>query len=579
MQIIRGILLLSLLTLFGIIVWGRRPQVSANLQSPLPTVVADTIADEPCLTATDADFAFDFYGFVHGRDNTTTLTYSVTNLNQKDISYVAFGTAQWTRLEPSDRVTATLALGTYHVEWTNDRGNPGFTSVKYETQFGGFSRGTTDTFTLIVSDFDSATTIQVEAKAGQDRGQVSFALDAHVCDKTLPTPTPTETATLVPTATQPQSPLPTPTLTPWSPPPPPVATPTAIPLAVPQDNSGSLYYGELTKPRDVRINVVDTDAVGNPIGEPEQSSFHTLMPATDLFTSADGRYLIVSTDTMAQVLQIFDRQSGELVSTLTPQLFFDWHPDNQHIAVRQSSESTFGRGIWQINVVTGQRTPLALQQGRSPSWLVIGAAFSPNGQQLAYSTGSGLWIANANGSNPKKYLDANVIWDWSFDSRYFVYTGGEYRSLPKGDVTTPRYILWVFDTVTGERWPIQEPYPLPFGYGFSPILSPATSQLAYIGMVEPDDCFFNDSAYFADPLCQYRGFSLYAADLETGNVTWIADNVGKHTWSPDGSAIAYTQLDEQDQVDLWITHLQDGQTIQLTDSLARETAVIWIPER
>ncbi len=573
MNVTGGILLLGLLALLGMVLWNRVPEAATTDQDAFALAGAVSSSTTACLTASDAGVVVDFAGYIHNEDGTTTLTYNVTNPNKKDISYVAFGTGDWARVAPSDGLTTTLELGEYQVEWTNDRGNPGFTSVKYETQFGGFSKGGMEMFTLVVSDFDPDVTVQVEAKAGRDRGRVSFVLGAPACDKTPPTPTPT----IIPT--RPESPLPTPTLTPWSPPPTPVATPTAIPVVVPQDNQGTLYYGELTPPRGLRIKVIDTDATGNPIGEPVQSPFQPSMLVTDLFMSPNGRYLIVSMDTMAQVLQIFDRQTDELASTLTPQLFFDWHPDNQHILVRQSSESTFGRGVWQINVVTGQRTPLALQQGRSPSWLVIGAAISPNGQHLAYSTGNGLWIANSNGSNPQKQLDANVIWDWSFDSHYLVYTGGEYRSLPKGDVTTPRYILWVFDTATGERWPIQAPHPLPVGFGFSPVLSAATNQLAFIGMVEPDDCFFDDGAYFADPLCRYRGFSLYIADLETGNVTWIADNVDKHTWSPDGSAIAYTQLDEQEQVDLWITHLQDGQTIQLTDSPAQETAVIWIPEQ
>ncbi len=392
-----------------------------------------------------------------------------------------------------------------------------------------------------------------------------------------PTSIPTKTATPTATATQPESPLPTPTRTPWAPPSPPVATVTPLPIRVPQDNRGTLYYSEWTPPRAVYIKVVDTDATGHPINEPKQSSVQSSMLATDLFVSPNGQYLIVSTDTMAQVLKIFDRRSGTLFSTLKPQLLFGWHPDNQHVLVRQSSDTTLGRGVWQVNVETGERVPLVLQQGRNPWWLVIGAAISPNGQTLAYATNQGLWLANADGSEPRKLLDATVVWDWSFDSRYLVYTGGDYGSLPKGDVTTPRYLLWVFDTVTNAQWPMRAPYPLPFGFGFAPIISPATNQLAFIGMVAPDDCFRRDETRRADPLCRYRGFSLFAADLITGDVREIARNAGTPTWSPDGSAIAYTQLDEQEQVDLWITHLQDGQTIQLTDSPARETAVIWIP--
>ena len=195
-----GVLLLGLLLIFSIIAWNRDPQGVATQQT----------ASGACLSASDAGFAFDFYGYVHNEDGTTTLSYSVTNPNKKDISYVAFGTGEWARVEPSEGVTTTLTLGTYLVEWTDDRGNPGFTSVKYETQFGGFSKGASEMFTLVVSGFGPDATVQVETKAGKDRGRVSFVLNDPACDKTPAAPTPTPT--IIPT--RPESPLPTPTIDP-----------------------------------------------------------------------------------------------------------------------------------------------------------------------------------------------------------------------------------------------------------------------------------------------------------------------------------------------------------------------------
>ncbi len=94
-------------------------------------------------------------------------------------------------------------MGDYHVEWTNDRGNPGFASIKYETQFNGFSKGAQDVFALTVSNFDPALSIQIQMKAGKDRTTFTLTLRDFACDRT-PTPTPTA---------MPISPLPTPTVT------------------------------------------------------------------------------------------------------------------------------------------------------------------------------------------------------------------------------------------------------------------------------------------------------------------------------------------------------------------------------
>ncbi len=388
-----------------------------------------------------------------------------------------------------------------------------------------------------------------------------------------PTSTPTMTATAAATATQPESPLPTPTRTPWAPPPPPVATPTTIPLVVPQDNRGTLYYAADTT-SSTTLYALETDATGHPISAPTPVPLDRYGPIDELFASPDGRYLVTSYDTLAQVLEIFDRRSGALVSTLTPQLFYGWHPDSQHVLVRYSAQSTFGSGLGQANITTDERLPLVLQQGENPFWRVNGAVFSPSGQKLTYATNSGIWIANQNGSTPVKILDADDVWAWSFDGQYLLYSGEPYK-LPKGDIS-PRYALWIWDRHSQQRIPIRGPYF--YGFGFTPLLSPATQEVAFVGVVDPGDCFFIDAARRADPLCKVRGFSLFVGNLASGEVERIADNVGQIAWSPDGSAIAYTQLDEQGQLDLWISYLADGQHMQLTDTAATEQAVLWLPE-
>ena len=163
--------------------------------------------DTPCFVQTLDGFTLEVFGYVDNDDGTTTLTYRATNANKKDISYLAFGIDNWIPVAPSDGITTTLGLGSYHIEWTNDRGNPGFASIKYETQFDGFSQGAQDVFALTMGNFDPVASIQIQMKAGKDRTTFTLVLSDFTCDRT-PTPTPTAT---------PVSPLPTPTATPMLP--------------------------------------------------------------------------------------------------------------------------------------------------------------------------------------------------------------------------------------------------------------------------------------------------------------------------------------------------------------------------
>ena len=188
--------LLALLMVFATVMADQPWPGFPTLQSTAPTT--------PCLTATDQRFTFAFYGYLNHPDGTSTLTWQVTNSGKHDISHVAFGAAGWTRLAPQPGSLYRGELGDYPVEWTKDKGNPGFASVKYETQFDGFSQEASDTFTLTVSGFDPATPVQVQAKAGRTVGVVAFTLADPACDRTpaptpaspLPTPTPNPDLTL-----------------------------------------------------------------------------------------------------------------------------------------------------------------------------------------------------------------------------------------------------------------------------------------------------------------------------------------------------------------------------------------------
>ncbi|MCB0046946.1 MAG: hypothetical protein KDD92_16100 [Caldilineaceae bacterium] len=172
-------------------------QAALRLQSPLPE------PETACFNQTLDGFTLALFGYVTQPDGTTALTWRVTNANKQDISYVAFGTGGWTPVAPADDGVIPGGLGDYHVEWTNEHGNPGFASIKYETEFDGFSQGAEDIFVMTVSSFDPSEPIQVQMKAGKNKTTFTVIFDGSGCDWS-PTPTPTAT---------PESPLPTPTPT------------------------------------------------------------------------------------------------------------------------------------------------------------------------------------------------------------------------------------------------------------------------------------------------------------------------------------------------------------------------------
>lgn len=195
--------LVTLLFAFG----ERLPSLGAALlQAPPPSTT--------CLSQTTDGYTFDFLGYLPNDDGTTNLSFRVTTRNKKEIGYLAFGVGAWTPVAPVSASTVSGSLGVYRVEWTNQQGNPGFASIKYETQFNGYSQGQADHFLLRMAGFDAAQTMTIEVKAGKERTRAAFLLNDPVCNL-APTPTPTAPApTATPTAmTTPVSPLPTPTAT------------------------------------------------------------------------------------------------------------------------------------------------------------------------------------------------------------------------------------------------------------------------------------------------------------------------------------------------------------------------------
>jgi Tol biopolymer transport system component len=230
-------------------------------------------------------------------------------------------------------------------------------------------------------------------------------------------------------------------------------------------------------------------------------------------------------------------------------------------------------GLWLVNVLDGSHRLI----GQPPGLDITGAAISPDGQRLAYGsntwTSHHIWLANADGSEPKLVLDSPTlagVWGWSPDSQYLLYSGD-----PPAGESDESAALWIMDREGSNRKPLNAPFI--FGYGFEPAWSPVGHQIVSIGVPEANSisCWQKFTQFLADPLCAYRGAMLYVEDVDTGKVQVVAQQALDPSWSPDGRLLAYTALDEREQVDLWLTDVATGEKWRITDSPAFEHAPVW----
>jgi len=72
------------------------------------------------------------------------------------------------------------------------QGNPSFIAVKFEPASKNFNNGASEVFSIVVSNFNPSTTIQVEADAGNRTGTFSFVAGQTNCAVAALSPQPTE---------------------------------------------------------------------------------------------------------------------------------------------------------------------------------------------------------------------------------------------------------------------------------------------------------------------------------------------------------------------------------------------------
>ncbi|MFN8489722.1 MAG: hypothetical protein U0350_19210 [Caldilineaceae bacterium] len=193
-QLLRGVSRGALLILLGWFIWmGSQPTAAQGEASSSAATPA------PCLSQTQSCYTFDFLGYYTANDGTTRLVYRVTSKCSKGVSYLAFGTANWTPLKPLARQGFNGALGRYNVRWTASNGDPGYPSIKFDPSFNTYKLGKTDVFTLTVGNFNPATPVQVQAKNGDGKVNATFNLNQPAC-KLLSTSMPPHAASRLSTS-------------------------------------------------------------------------------------------------------------------------------------------------------------------------------------------------------------------------------------------------------------------------------------------------------------------------------------------------------------------------------------------
>lgn len=431
----------------------------------------------------------------------------------------------------------------------------------------------------------------------RDPGSSPLATPTSVEQSPLATPTPPPT-------------LPFPTMTPWIPPTAQARTPTPLPLPQPAQNSaGRLFYRAKTQLSDGSLASLlfegQMDARGS-VSQPFQRLLFQPPPGMSLPANHDfsmwfsrlepsptGRYLAGISET----------ETGEAVSiidtlTLGPTLpgdgwlnwtssrgrpqsasgfFYGWHPNDYEFLFRE--ENAPDRGLWLVNARTGQHRLIA----QLPTLDISGAAISPDGQRLAYATNTfdvhQIWTANADGSEPHLLRESNTIvyvFSWSPDGRYLLYTGEPTSAVGKG-TPTPNLggPLWIMDRGGNNHKPLNVPFV--FGFGFKPVWSPTSQSVASVGRTDENvACWQKGDAFLADPLCVYKGTGVYVENVGTGDLRLVARNAIDPVWSPDGSLLAVSQMDERQQVDTWLVDNQGHNPQRLTDTPEVDRYPMWL---
>lgn len=321
-------------------------------------------------------------------------------------------------------------------------------------------------------------------------------------------------------------------------------------------------------------------------------------PSPFTWTTLDDNRMVVGRLTVspndAYLTSVYDTEAGEsvIIVDLTPTQetayiwggqLFNWHPNGVEFLFAEYS-SQRNPGLWLVEASTGLYQMLLAQV---PIWSdanFSGAAISPEGQILAYSiSGPGseqIWMANADGSNPRLVLESNtsaIVYAWSPDGRYLLYGGEPMPQTGKGTPLPPWPRLWVMDREGTNHRSLNLPWDT---FGFTdqkPVWSPTGQYIAGIGGVgETAPCWRPGENQPVDSLCLFRNAGVYVENVETGEVRLVAPNAVDPTWSPDGSLLTLSRMDERGQIDIWVVDVGGSNLRRVTDTPELDRYPIWL---
>ena len=327
---------------------------------------------------------------------------------------------------------------------------------------------------------------------------------------------------------------------------------------------------------------VSIDEQGRPLDAPSPftwtSADDTQMTVGRLSASPTGTYLTSVYDTEGgESVVVVDLIAARETAYVYGGQFFSWHPNGHEFLFEQRTEAN--PGLWMVEASTGEYRLLAQPAALSYTNLT-GAAVSPDGQVLAYCV-DGIWMANADGSEPRRVIDsAAAVFAWSPDGRYLLY--GEYpHGGSKSGTPPPLPHLWLMDREGQSDRSLNLSWEL--GITFTehqqPTWSPTGQYVAHSSPLDPGFSYWQEKGedHRGDPLYAFENAGVYVEDVETGEMWLAAENALDPTWSPDGSMLAVAKMDENEQVDIWIVNTGDRSLRRITDTPELDRYPIWLP--